>query len=130
LTSKVNHTPEALGRVSFDVLLVAVPVRLCQLTVCRNQCPHKTNEPMRKFTSLTSFALFLVQFAAHAQTTSWRGTTSTDWSGAANWTAGVPTSAVDAIIGDVNFTGANQPSITANRFANHSRLEQARRYRR
>jgi len=45
--------------------------------------------------------------------TSWRGTTSTAWGTASNWTAGVPTAAVDAIIGDVNFTGANQPSITA-----------------
>ena len=30
-----------------------------------------------------------------------------------NWTAGVPTSAVDAIIGDANFTGINQPTISA-----------------
>src|SRR6266478_3869164 len=72
--------------------------------------------PMKKFTSLTFFALFLVQLAAYGQTTSWRGTTSTDWSSGANWTAGVPTSTVDAIIGDPNFTGSNQPSITAKSF--------------
>src|SRR5438477_1756275 len=71
---------------------------------------------MKKSTCLTVFALFLVQLAASAQSTSWRGTTSSDWSAAANWTAGVPTSALDAIIGDVNFGGANQPSITAKSF--------------
>ena len=45
--------------------------------------------------------------------TSWKGTTSTDWSVAANWTAGVPTASVDAIIGDANFTGTFQPKPTA-----------------
>jgi fibronectin-binding autotransporter adhesin len=50
---------------------------------------------------------------ALAQTTSWKGTSSTSWSTSANWTAGVPSSSVDAIIGDANFTGANQPSLTA-----------------
>ena len=44
--------------------------------------------------------------------TSWKGTSSTSWSTAANWTAGVPTASLDAIVGDANFTGANQPSIT------------------
>ncbi len=45
--------------------------------------------------------------------TSWKGTSSTAWATAANWTAGVPTATVDAIIGDTNFTGAFQPGITA-----------------
>ncbi len=45
--------------------------------------------------------------------TSWRGTSSTAWSTAGNWTAGVPTASVDAIIGDANFTGAFQPTLTA-----------------
>jgi hypothetical protein len=45
--------------------------------------------------------------------TSWRGTTSTAWSNSANWTSGVPTSSVDAILGDANFTGANQPTVDA-----------------
>src|SRR5438552_931311 len=61
--------------------------------------------------SLLSWAL-LAPLAARAQT-SWNGSVSTDWSIAANWTAGVPSSTVAAIIGDANFTGANQPSITA-----------------
>src|SRR5437667_4681691 len=71
---------------------------------------------MTKSACLPAFVLFLVLLAASAQSTSSRGTTSSDWSAAANWTAGVPTSALDAIIGDVNFTGANQPSITAKSF--------------
>lgn len=45
--------------------------------------------------------------------TSWKGTTSTSWTTASNWTAGVPTSTVDAIIGDANFTGTNQPAISS-----------------
>ena len=45
--------------------------------------------------------------------TSWKGTSSTDWSKASNWTNGVPTSSIDAIIGDANFTGANQPRLTS-----------------
>lgn len=44
--------------------------------------------------------------------TSWTGATSTSWSTAGNWTAGVPTSTIDAIIGDANFTGPNQPTIS------------------
>jgi hypothetical protein len=51
---------------------------------------------------------------ALAASTSWKGTTSTAWATSANWTNGVvPTASVDAIIGDDNFTGANQPSLTA-----------------
>src|SRR6266700_8287154 len=69
---------------------------------------------MKKTSSLTLFALFLIQLAASAQTTSWKGTASTEWKNASNWTAGIPTAATDAIIGDANFTGANQPSINAN----------------
>jgi len=68
---------------------------------------------MKRFLILSFFALFLAQMAAYAQTTSWRGTTSTHWRAASNWIAGVPTSTVDAIIGDANFTGANQPSISS-----------------
>ena len=67
---------------------------------------------MRQFVKLWVAALTLAATAAFAQT-SWKGTTSTDWSAAANWTAGVPASTTDAIIGDANFTGANQPSLTA-----------------
>ena len=56
--------------------------------------------------------MLVAPLAALAQT-SWRGTTSTDWSNAANWTAGVPTTTVDAVIGDANFTGLNQPDLSA-----------------
>lgn len=48
---------------------------------------------------------------ANAQTTSWKGVTSTAWNVATNWTNGVPTSAVQAILGDGNFTGVNQPMV-------------------
>lgn len=56
--------------------------------------------------------LVLIAPAVMAQT-SWKGTSSTSWTSAANWTAGVPTASVDVIIGDANFTGPNQPSLTA-----------------
>src|ERR1700758_3478684 len=55
---------------------------------------------------------FLIIININAQT-SWKGTTSTNWSTASNWTAGVPVSTIDAIIGDANFTGAFQPNLTA-----------------
>lgn len=45
--------------------------------------------------------------------TSWKGTTSTVWSTASNWTAGVPNASTDAIIGDANFTGTFQPVLTS-----------------
>lgn len=45
--------------------------------------------------------------------TSWKGITSTAWATATNWTNGVPSSTVDAIIGDANFTGSYLPAITA-----------------
>ena len=71
---------------------------------------------MTIITRLILLAIIAGPFAARAQTTSWKGTTSTDWSRASNWTAGVPTSAVDAIIGDANFTGPNQPGMTGKSF--------------
>src|SRR5437764_9674313 len=67
---------------------------------------------MKKITSLTFFSLFLVQLSAYAATTAWKGTVSRDWSRAANWTNGVPTATVDAIIGDASFTGPNQPDLS------------------
>jgi hypothetical protein len=45
--------------------------------------------------------------------TAWRGTTSTAWNTATNWTAGVPTAASTVTVGDANFTGANQPTISS-----------------
>jgi hypothetical protein len=43
--------------------------------------------------------------------TAWRGTISTNWNTAGNWSAGVPTSTSAVIIGDVSFT--YQPSISS-----------------
>lgn len=54
--------------------------------------------------------------ALSAQSTSWIGVSSSSWTTASNWTSGVPSSTVDAIIGDASFTGAFQPVLngTAN----------------
>ena len=52
-------------------------------------------------------------FTGSAQTTSWKGITSTAWATATNWTNGIPSATVSAILGDANFTGAFQPKITA-----------------
>ncbi|RYY57993.1 MAG: hypothetical protein EOO05_17520, partial [Chitinophagaceae bacterium] len=56
------------------------------------------------FSLLTTTALF-------SQSTSWTGAVSTAWGTATNWTNGVPTSALDVVIGDAAFTGINQPAI-------------------
>src|SRR4051812_43024493 len=75
--------------------------------------------PVKKFYLQRLFLkLFFVFFllasltSAIAQTTSWKGSTSTSWTTATNWTNGVPTASVDAIIGDANFTTNNQPTIS------------------
>ena len=70
---------------------------------------------MRTVSTASFWAAFLLAIIPQltiAQT-SWKGTTSTNWSTASNWTAGVPTSSADAIIGDANFTGINQPTISS-----------------
>ncbi|MFZ4619625.1 MAG: hypothetical protein ACOYNS_03640 [Bacteroidota bacterium] len=59
------------------------------------------------------FVNFVALLALFSQSTSWKGTTSTSWATASNWTNGIPSATVDVIIGDANFTGASQPSITA-----------------
>lgn len=59
----------------------------------------------------TAALLFAVS-AGFAATTSWRGVTSTAWATATNWTNGVPVATTDVIVGDANFTGANQPTIS------------------
>lgn len=66
-------------------------------------------KPMRK---LQSILLIMLWPALLMGQTSWKGTTSTDWSNAKNWTNGVPTSAVDAVLGDANFTGINNPRLS------------------
>ena len=59
-----------------------------------------------------SFPLIFTVCCSFAQT-SWKGTTSTSWSIAANWTNGLPTATTDAILGDANFTGPNQPTVNS-----------------
>jgi len=70
------------------------------------------NSLVMKFIALLLVICGLSAVPLAAQT-SWKGTTSTNWSTASNWTNGVPTASLDAIIGDANFTGANQPDLSA-----------------
>ena len=67
---------------------------------------------MKLIRDIALFVILMSAWAARAQT-SWTGALNTDWNRAGNWTAGVPTATLDAIIGDANFTGASQPTITA-----------------
>ncbi|GGH63866.1 hypothetical protein HNQ91_002429 [Filimonas zeae] len=46
--------------------------------------------------------------------TSWTGAVSSAWNVSANWTAGVPTAAVDAFVGNAAFTGGFQPVVSSN----------------
>src|ERR1041384_3725862 len=78
----------------------------------KHTLPQLVRIPFRFITTTLFLVLTLMPLAARAQT-SWKGTTSTDWSDSANWTAGVPSSIVDAILGDASFTGPNQPSLTS-----------------
>ena len=74
---------------------------------CTNIRPMKT-----AYLFLIACLSVIIPQLSFAQT-SWRGTTSTSWTNSSNWTAGIPTAAIDAIIGDANFTGANQPTISS-----------------
>ena len=56
--------------------------------------------------------LQLLSLSLTAQTTSWKGTISTEWRDSANWTNGIPSSTKDAIVGDASFTGSFQPLIS------------------
>jgi len=61
---------------------------------------------------LTTFlAIILITINTISAQTSWIGGTNTKWKTSSNWTAGVPDQNTDAIIGDANFTGPNQPKL-------------------
>jgi hypothetical protein len=60
---------------------------------------------------LFALAFLLLPLLSIGQT-SWKGTISTSWSTASNWTAGVPTTSIDAVIGDASFTGPFQPTVS------------------
>jgi hypothetical protein len=66
-----------------------------------------------RLVSRTAALVSLIFFSAFItlSQTSWIGSTSTNWGTASNWTSGVPTAGTDAIIGDANFTGVNQPNV-------------------
>ncbi|NNJ56590.1 MAG: hypothetical protein HKP14_10670, partial [Bacteroidia bacterium] len=57
--------------------------------------------------------LLLFSVDAYSQSTSWIGTANFNWTDASNWTNGVPTQNLHAIIGDANFTGSNQPTLNS-----------------
>lgn len=63
------------------------------------------------------FLFTLVCSKTYSQT-SWKGTVNTNWNNAGNWTAGVPNTTTNAILGDANFTGANQPTVNASSSCN------------
>ena len=57
------------------------------------------------------FLLVNLTHLAFGQSTSWTGATNYKWQTASNWTNGVPDQYTDAIIGDANFTGSDQPEL-------------------
>ncbi|RYZ24371.1 MAG: T9SS type A sorting domain-containing protein [Chitinophagaceae bacterium] len=63
---------------------------------------------MKKLLLLVGFCLALTSVFAQ---TSWKGTVSTSWSNASNWTNGVPNSTKAAVLGDASFTGSFQPKV-------------------
>jgi len=67
---------------------------------------------MKIFTRIIFITLaFIFYTQVSFSQTSWTGASSTKWSKSANWTNGVPTASTDAILGDANFTGSNQPTV-------------------
>lgn len=69
-------------------------------------------KPFTLIVLLLGINILLLSARSVAQT-SWKGVTSTNWHTASNWTNGVPTAALNAFVGDANFTGSFQPTITA-----------------
>lgn len=65
-----------------------------------------------QFIFLTFLVFFISTNTSFSQSTSWKGTVSTAWSTAGNWTNGIPSASLDAIIGDASFTSSNNPTIT------------------
>jgi fibronectin-binding autotransporter adhesin len=57
--------------------------------------------------------MLLFSIRTFAQSTSWKGTTSTSWNNSANWTNGIPSATLNAILGDANFTGPSQPTVSS-----------------
>jgi hypothetical protein len=68
---------------------------------------------MTRICYLTCIAFLFNVLSLSAQSTSWKGTVSANWSVAGNWTNGVPDASKDVVIGDASFTGAFQPKVNA-----------------
>ena len=81
-----------------------------------NRSYSKSFIPFLKCFILVCFFIFTAN-KSFSQT-SWKGTVNTNWNYAGNWTAGIPTSTINAIIGDANFTGSNQPTVNASSSCN------------
>ncbi|MGE0590568.1 MAG: beta strand repeat-containing protein, partial [Cyclobacteriaceae bacterium] len=61
---------------------------------------------------LVGILFFFISLHVYAQSTSWIGGNSSIWRTASNWTNGVPDATKDVIIGDGNFTGPNEPTLS------------------
>ncbi len=57
----------------------------------------------------------ILSFSAFSQSTSWIGGVDNRWRTSANWTNGVPTSSLNVVIGDGNYTGPYQPELRKGR---------------
>ncbi len=75
----------------------------------------KTNQFTRKlpWIPLAVFILLSGAYKASATTTSWTGAVSTAWSLPLNWTNGVPTASVDAVIDNATFGYTQDPTLDA-----------------
>jgi len=75
----------------------------------------KTNQKLLKWPlRLLVATMFIINiYNASATTTDWTGAMNTAWSNPLNWTAGVPTASVDAVIDPTYYTGSNDPTLDA-----------------
>ncbi|MFT3910180.1 MAG: T9SS type A sorting domain-containing protein [Ferruginibacter sp.] len=64
-----------------------------------------------RYLSILLLAVLSSTTQSFSQSTSWKGTTNANWNVATNWTNGIPDATKDAILGDANFTGINQPKV-------------------
>ncbi len=109
----VPCSPASAGAPTAEVTNISVGWRGLTRFVVPISPSASESRRWRIFTSKVVLALLcFLPLSLFAQS-SWTGAVSTDWHLAGNWTAGVPTATVDAIIGDTNFAGPNQPSISS-----------------
>ena len=82
----------------------------------RSDMPYNTKTLYIKYTQADTEGLWLrnMSFVLDSVVlyTQWEGDVSSDWNTAGNWTDGVPTATVDAIIPDVNVPGVAYPTTS------------------